>query len=113
MEPESRRILSDFAEKMCNADAYDFHMGRKLSEHMQWAGFAVLNELTLPDTEFCFDGPATPDVLEAWSARLARMSGLQRFCGQRFDQVRSDFLAALAHPEHCSLAKVYCCIGIR
>lgn len=41
------------------------------------------------------------------------MSGLQQFCGQRFDQVGSDFLAALAHPEHCSLAKVYCCIGIR
>jgi hypothetical protein len=86
-------------------------MGRKLRSQLELAGFAIAESRTLVDAEFCFDGPASAGVIESWKSRFERMKPLKDFCGAEFDHVRSDFLAALAHPDHRSLAKVYCCIG--
>lgn len=111
IQPSTRQLLADYADSACAADGYDFFMGRRLRAHVENAGFHVYNELTLPDLEFSFLGPAEPPVREAWSARFQRMNGLQHFCGPRFDEVRTDFLTALAHPEHRSHSKVICCLA--
>jgi SAM-dependent methyltransferase len=111
VEPETRALFAEHAVKLFEANRYDFHMGRRLREHLERAHFTVSDAFTLPDKELSFDGPADPEVLEAWNARFDRMLGLKLTCGERFPRVREDFFAALVHPKHRSLAKVCCCIG--
>jgi SAM-dependent methyltransferase len=111
-EPLSARVLSlleGYAADALAAGRYDFHMGRKLRDHLERAGFAVGKVLTVQDQELSFDGPARADVLDAWRARLDRMRLLHDFCGAAFEQVRTEFLGCLASPHHRSFAKVYCC----
>lgn len=111
LEPGTRSILDAYARDALARDRYDFHMGRKLQTHLERAGFTIADSRMVPDKELCFDGPAEPDVLESWISRLARMDALRRFCGETFERVRMDFLAALSREDHHSLAKVYSCFG--
>jgi hypothetical protein len=67
--------------------------------------------LTLRDAELSFDGPAPREVLDAWEARLERMKALRYFCDESFEHVRTQFLGALAHPEHRSSAVVHAWIA--
>lgn len=106
-------LLRAFAEESLAAGRYDFHMGGKLRRHAERAGLTVSKELTLADRELAFDGPAAPEVLEAWRARLERMTLLQGFCGPDFDRVRDDLLACLARPNHRATARVHCCLAAR
>jgi len=69
--------------------------------------------MALPRGDGAFDGPATVEVIEAWRARLEWMSLLRALCGAEFEQVRDDFLRCLAHPDHRTTAKVYCCIATK
>lgn len=107
----TKALLDAYADDALAAGRYDFRMGRKLREHAERAGLTVARELTLEDREFSFTGPAQPDVLDAWRARFERMTLLRAFCGPEYDQVRDDFLACLARPDHRSVAKVCCCIA--
>lgn len=109
----TRSLLEGYARDALAASRYDFHMGRKLAGHLERAGFTVSKELTLEDQELSFAGPARPEVIEAWQARLDRMKLLRDFCGPEFEAVRDDFLGCLARPEHQSTAKVVCCIATR
>jgi SAM-dependent methyltransferase len=109
----TKALLDAYAADALAAGRYDFHMGRKLREHAERAGLTVSKELTLEDREFSFTGPAQPEVLDAWSARFERMTLLRAFCGPEYDQVRDDFLACLARPDHRSRARVCCCIAIQ
>ncbi len=111
LQLSTHQLLAEYANSAYASNTYDFFMGRRLRSHLENAGFCVFNELTLPDLEFSFLGPAEPPVREAWSARFERMNSLQHFCGPRFDEVRTDFLAALAHPQHRSHSKVICCLA--
>jgi SAM-dependent methyltransferase len=109
----TRSLLEAYARDALAAGRYDFHMGRKLREHLQRSGFTVSKVLTLEDRELSFRGPAHPEVLEAWRARLERMQLLRDFCGPEFAQVREEFLRCLTSAGHRSLAQVYCCIATR
>lgn len=111
VEPETSSVLAAYAQDALAANRYDFHMGRKLRSHLEQAGFTVVDSRILVDEELSFDGPAAPEVLEAWRDRLNRMQGLHSFCGVMFERVRDNFLEALSRPDHHSLAKVYGCIG--
>ena len=111
VEPQTRALLDEHVRNCLAAGRYDFRMGRELGRHLLQAGYELSNTLVLEDQEFSFDGPASAEVIEGWTARLDRMAVLQAFCGSNFDRVRADFLAALAHPEHRSLTKVCCCIA--
>ncbi len=111
IEPATESLLEAFARDALAARRYDFHMGRKLRAHFERAGFTITDLRTHPDKELSFDGPADPGVLESWNRRLERMKTLRKFCGEMFERVRTDFLAALSHEDHRSLAKVYSCIG--
>ncbi len=95
------------------AGRYDFHMGRKLRDYLERCGFAGSKVLTLEDQELSFDGPARPQVLDAWRNRFDRLKLLRDLCGPSFEQVREEFLGCLSHPNHRSKAKVYCCIATK
>ncbi len=107
----TRRLLDSYEREAFATHRHDFHMGSKLPHHLRSAGFTVRWSKLIPDKEFSFDGPAAPEVLRAWSARLDRLVTLQRFCGSSFPRVRADYLAALASSDHRSNATVHCCLA--
>jgi hypothetical protein len=88
-------------------------MGRKLRGHLERAGFTVTKELGLADRELSFAGPADPEVVEAWRARLEGMRLLRDFCGPDFDDLRADFLSCLTRADHRSLARVCFCLATK
>jgi len=75
--------------------------------------FAPVQAMTVPDLEFAFDGPALPEVLDAWRARLARLTFLRDLCGPEHELVCRELLACLAHPDHRSRARVHCVLATR
>ncbi len=107
----TKALLAAYARDALAAGRYDFHMGRKLESHLAAAGFTVSQVLQLPDQELTFDGPAPPEVLDAWRNRLDRMQLLRDFCGPDFEPLRDELLGCLTRLDHRSLAKVYCCIA--
>lgn len=109
----TRSLFDRYAQDALAAGRYDFHMGRKLQGHLERSGFTISKTLTLDDKELAFDGPASPEVVDAWRDRLDRMKLLQDACGESFAAVRQELLDCLAHAEHRSLAKVHCCIAIK
>jgi SAM-dependent methyltransferase len=109
----ARATLGRFAAHALATGRYDFHMGGKLRRHLEEAGFSVTRELTLTDGELSFDGPAVPEVVEAWRSRLARMTALQEFCGAGFERLRDDFLRCLVRDDHASRAAVRFCLARR
>lgn len=113
LSARSRSLLEAYARDALAAGRYDFHMGRKLLEHLERSGFTVSKVLMLEDQELSFKGPAPPEVLDAWRSRLDRMKLLRDLCGAEFEQVREELLGCLAHPDHRSVAKVDCCIATR
>jgi trans-aconitate 2-methyltransferase len=113
LPPRTASSLEAFATSALARGRHDFTMGRKLRPLLEAAGFCVQQELELEDRELAFQGAASAGVIEAWRARFARMPALQEFCGERFAEVRDDFLACLARDEHRSTARVYCCIARR
>lgn len=107
----TRALLAGYAAEALAAARFDFHMGRKLRAHLEQAGFTVTAELQLGDLELAFDGPARPEVVDAWRHRLARMQLLREFCGAEFARVADDLLACLARADHRCTASVRCCLG--
>jgi SAM-dependent methyltransferase len=115
-EPLSDRrkaLFQAYAREALVAGRYDFSMGRKLRDHLERSGFAVSKTLTLEDEELSFEGPARPEVIEAWRNRFERMKPLRDFCGPDFEHVRDEFLGCLMLANHRSVAKVYCCIATK
>lgn len=110
---ETKAVFDAYVNEALAAGRYDFRMGRKLVPFLEASGFTVTRAMTLEDRELSFAGPASPEVLEAWRDRLARLKPLQDLCGERFDGVRSEFLGCLASPDHRSGASVVCCVARR
>ena len=111
VQDETRELFARYVHEALAANRYDFQMGRKLPAHLNQAGFSLSSDLTLPDRELSFTGPADPEVVEACRRRLERTGKLREFCGRRFERLRADFLAALIHPNHRSLSTVRFCIA--
>jgi SAM-dependent methyltransferase len=110
---EARAALDAYAAEALAAGRYDFHMGRKLATHLEASGFAVTRTMRLEDRELSFQGPAAPEILEAWAARLDRLTRLQALCGERFPAVRAELLRCLASPDHRTSARVVSCLATR
>jgi SAM-dependent methyltransferase len=108
----TRSLLEEYARDALLAGRYDFHMGGKLAGHLERAGFVVREVLTLEDRELSFDGPALPEVIDAWRARLERMRLLRTFCAAHYEHVRGELRTALGRPDHRSLCKVYSCFAV-
>ena len=113
VETRTRQLLDAYADEALRTGRYDFRMGRRLARHVQDAGLNVSRSFRLPDQELAFDGPARPEVLEAWRSRFDRMSLLKDFCGSEFERVQSDFLGCLQNSAHRSLGSVRACIAMR
>jgi SAM-dependent methyltransferase len=107
----SRSLFDAYVSDALDAGRYDFRMGRKLAQYLSESGFVVTKVLNVEDREFVFDGPASAGVLAAWQTRFERMTLLRTSWGAQFEQVRDEFLRALAHPSHRSHAKVVCCVA--
>jgi SAM-dependent methyltransferase len=109
----SKSLFEAYVREALDAGRYDFCMGRKLAQHLSASGFVVTKVMTVEDQELSFEGPASADVLDAWRTRLERMTLLRTSWGPAFEQVRDEFLRALADPSHRSQAKVCCCIAVK
>jgi hypothetical protein len=105
--------LTMFYREARSAGRYDFECGRRLAAAAAAAGLTILHEGTVADDELSFQGPAAADVLEAWRLRLQRMGGLRQFLGPRFTEVEHALLAALAAPDHRSIARVVVVVARR
>jgi SAM-dependent methyltransferase len=109
----TKELLAGYARDALAAGRYDFHMGGKLRDCLEASGFEVSRILTLDDQELSFHGAASPEVVDAWRARLDGMTLLRDFCGSDFARVREEFLGCLARTDHRSTAKVICCIATK
>ncbi len=108
-----RALLDAYGREALEAGRYDFRMGRRLAASLEAAGLTVTRTMTLEDRELSFAGPAPPEILDAWRARLDRLTALHDLCGARYDAVRAEFLRCLASPEHRTAARVVSCLGAR
>lgn len=102
----ARSLFDAYAADSLSAGRYDFHMGRKLRSCLERARCTVTTAFSVPDQEFSFDGPARPDVLEAWRRRLTRMALLRDRAGSDWETIADEFLGCLQRPDHRSLCKV-------
>jgi ubiquinone/menaquinone biosynthesis C-methylase UbiE len=112
LAPSTVDLLSGYAREALSAGRYDFHMGRNLRSHLERAGFAVISELVLADRELAADGSVSREVLEAWRLRLSRMKLLQAFCGDRYEELESDFLGCLSRADHRATARVMSLVAL-
>jgi len=110
---EARPMFDAYAREALAAGRYDFRMGRRLVAYLEACGFTVTRTMVLDDREFSFAGPASPDIFEAWRARLDRLKPLKELCGERYEVVHAEFLRCLTSPDHRSGAKVVCCVATR
>ncbi len=106
LQARSRGLLTTYAREALLASRYDFHMGGKLPAHAEACGLAVSRVLCLDDQELSFQGPARPEVAEAWRARLERMKLLRDLAGPDFPALRDDFLTCLQRADHRATATV-------
>ena len=113
LSARSKSLFDAYVQDAFDAGRYDFRMGHKLEPHLRTAGFLVTASTTVVDRELSFDGPASPDVIEAWCTRFERMTLLRKNWGPEYEQVRDEFLRALADPNHRSTAKIHCCIATK
>jgi SAM-dependent methyltransferase len=107
LRPALVSTLREFYEEAREEGRYDFESGRRLADAARGAGFELTHESLLVDDELCFSGPATETVLAAWTARLQRMGGLQKFFRARDVDFEHEFLATLISPDHQSRTRVF------
>jgi len=105
------QLMQQFEQQALQNKTYDFRMGSRLSQHMQSLGFQVVAETVVADEELSFQGPASPEVLQAWAGRLDRMQKLASMAGPSWPDVRTDFLTCLQLPDHSSSCKVVFVLG--
>jgi SAM-dependent methyltransferase len=109
-----RDMLRAFEERARECLGYDVDMGSKLARFVTDAGLTVVEASRWPDPELAFQGPAPPDILDAWRQRLARMPALRADLGDaRFARCRDAFLACLSSPDHTCDAAVVLVIARR
>jgi len=87
---------------------YRFRSRDHVRETLVQHGWTIEAERTVADDEFCFSGPALPEVVEAWRQRLAFM--MPRF-QERFGEAAAGFDAAflqcIVSAEHHAASRVW------
>ena len=106
LSPAHRARILAYYDDAAAHGRYQFRLRDSLREALR-ADWSVEIEDELPDAELSAAGPAAPEVLVAWAARLDRMGLLAAHFGGDWDGFRAEFLAALASPAHRSLANVW------
>lgn len=109
---KTRSTIREFYEEAFREKRYDFMAGRKIQGVLESNGFSVTC-LVLEDKELSFNGPANPDVEQAWIDRFSRMGGLKAFLKDDFISFKEEFVQCISSKNHQSLCKVICCIGTK
>ncbi|WP_076408353.1 class I SAM-dependent methyltransferase [Shewanella sp. UCD-KL12] len=94
------RVLA-FEQASYRSGLYDFNFGAKMPGMLQQAGFDIVHlDEDVFDLELNFSGAATLEVIEGWTARLARMKKLQAFLGEEYPNFCDEFLGNLSCETH-------------
>jgi ubiquinone/menaquinone biosynthesis C-methylase UbiE len=112
LSPKTHSTIHEFYEEAFRENRYDFRAGRKIQGVLKNNGFSVIS-IVLKDKELSFNGPADPDVKQAWEDRFSRMGGLRTFLKDDFIPFKEEFVQCISSKNHQSLCKVICCIGTR
>ena len=100
LSKESRNSFEEFYQFQHANALYDFEMGGKLINILQSKNLQILHEASIEDKELSFNGPAEPEIVEAWQTRLKRMKPLQSFLGENFHRIKAEFLSCLTEEDH-------------
>lgn len=96
-------------QRMLTVLGYDAFAGRKLSACCSAAGLSVVREsVWMHDSEFGFDGVASPAALSAWKQRLARpdiSDHFEQHFKERAEQARDTFMRCLSSAQHVCVSK--------
>ena len=78
---------------------------------MRSAGLEVVLQSDRTDAELAFDGPASPEVLEAWRGRLERMKFPAEYFGDALPARAAAFLECLRSPAHETTSRLKLVVG--
>ena len=109
---KTRSTIHEFYEEAFREKRYDFRAGRKIQGVLESNSFNVTSRV-LEDKELSFNGPANPDVEQAWIDRFSRMDGLKAFLKDDFIPFKEEFVQCISSKNHQALCKVICCIGTK
>jgi SAM-dependent methyltransferase len=101
-------LVEQYYSRSLEEGIYRFRCHDHVHEVLSRAGWRIEIDRKLEDDEFCFAGPADPDVVDAWKTRLGFM--MPRFVGRFGTKARgfdSAFLQCLASEEHRSQSSVW------
>jgi SAM-dependent methyltransferase len=101
-------VIEEYYAKSLEEGVYRFRSHDHVCEVLSERGWHIEIDRKLEDDEFCFVGPASSDILDAWRTRLGFMMPrfLERF-GNKVVQFDSAFLQCLASEEHRSSSHVW------
>lgn len=108
LAPRWRAIVDEYYEQSLAQGLYRFHSHDHVHKVLSERGWRIEVDRHLEDDEFCFVGPASSDVLEAWANRLNLM--MPRLVDRFGDAARgfdSAFLQCLTSDEHRSYSRVW------
>jgi SAM-dependent methyltransferase len=103
-----RAVVNKYYAQSLEQGFYRFRSHDHVSNVLSERGWRIDVDRTLEDDEFCFVGPASADVLEAWTTRLDLM--MPQFVARFGDEAvgfDSAFLQCLASDEHRSCSRVW------
>ncbi len=101
-------LVEKYAAMSLEQGVYRFRSHDHVRETLSQHGWRIEVDRTLEDDEFCFVGPASADVLKAWTTRLSSM--MPRFVERFADEATgfdSAFFQCLASDEHHSSSRVW------
>jgi SAM-dependent methyltransferase len=101
-------LIEKYYARSLEDAVYRFRSHDHVCEFLTERGWNIEVDRTLEDDEFCFAGPASPEIVEAWRTRLDFMMPrfLERF-GNDAVGFDSAFLQCLASDKHRSRSSVW------
>ena len=101
-------LIEKYYARSIEEGIHRFRSHAHVSEVLSEQGWRIEVDRRLDDDELCFAGAASPEILEAWRARLSFM--MPRFLDRFGDEAigfDSAFLECLASKEHRSRSRVW------
>lgn len=99
--------FSEYYERQCRKDIYDFKMGGKIRDYLIKSGLNIIHEENKSDKELTFCGPAEPQIVEAWKNRFDRMYMFKEYLGEeKFRWIKNEFLNCLSAENHVAKTMV-------
>jgi SAM-dependent methyltransferase len=101
-------LIERYYARSIEEGIYRFQSHAHVCEVLSGSGWRIDVDRILEDDEFCFVGAASPEILEAWRARLNSMMPrfLERFGDEAMD-FDSAFLECLTSKKHRSRSRVW------